>query len=269
MKLTVLADNNTTIDRYFVGEPAVSYYIEDGENRLLMDVGYSDAFMQNAQRMNIDLDKIGMIVISHGHDDHTGGLVPFFKEGGRNSVKLIAHTLAFRQRDDDGLAICSPYDETTLSEKCSLTLSDRPKVLSDRLTFLGEIPQMVDFEPRSAIGKIRTEDGEAEDFVMDDSALVYRGKDGLFLITGCSHSGICNIAEYAKLVCHDDRIAGIIGGFHLFETDERLEQTIDYFRKNGIEQLYPCHCTSFAVRAEIHKQIPIGEVGVGMELTIE
>ncbi len=47
---------------------------------------------------------------------------------------------------------------------------------------------------------------------MDDTALVYKGEKGSYIITGCSHSGICNIAEYAKKVCGDNRILGIIGG---------------------------------------------------------
>ena len=56
MKLKVLVDNNTYIDRYYLGEPAVSYYIEDGNTRLLFDTGYSDAFVSNAEKMGMDLD---------------------------------------------------------------------------------------------------------------------------------------------------------------------------------------------------------------------
>lgn len=57
MKLTVLIDNNTYIDEYYIGEPALSYYIEDENERLLFDTGYSDAFIRNAQAMNIDLSQ--------------------------------------------------------------------------------------------------------------------------------------------------------------------------------------------------------------------
>ena len=66
--------------------------------------------------------------------------------------------------------------------------------------------------------------------MLDDSALVYCGEKGLTIITGCSHSGICNITEYAKAVCGDDRIAGIIGGFHLLEITPQVEKTADYLR---------------------------------------
>lgn len=50
MKLKVLEDNNTFIDMYYLGEPAISYYIEDGENKILFDVGYSNTFIENAKR---------------------------------------------------------------------------------------------------------------------------------------------------------------------------------------------------------------------------
>ena len=58
MKLKVLEDNNTFIDNYYLGEPAVSYYIEDSNTKILFDVGYSDAFIKNAHKMNIDLNEI-------------------------------------------------------------------------------------------------------------------------------------------------------------------------------------------------------------------
>ena len=70
MKLKVLEDNNTFIDMYYLGEPAVSYYIEDGEDKILFDVGYSDAFLVNAEKMNIDIDNISKVVISHGMAEH-------------------------------------------------------------------------------------------------------------------------------------------------------------------------------------------------------
>ena len=78
MRLKVLEDDNTFIDNYYLGEPAVSYYIEDGNNKILFDTGYSDAFIKNANKMDINLNKLNKLVISHGHNDHTGGLKYFF-----------------------------------------------------------------------------------------------------------------------------------------------------------------------------------------------
>ena len=77
MKLTVLVDNNTYIDQYYLGEPALSFYIEDGDERILFDTGYSDAFIKNAEAMHIDLGRLTYIMLSHGHNDHTRGAAIF------------------------------------------------------------------------------------------------------------------------------------------------------------------------------------------------
>ena len=79
MKLRVLVDNNTYIDRYYLGEPAVSYYIECDGIRLLFDAGYSDVFLKNAEALGIDLGLVTHLVFSHGHNDHTRG-PKFMKE---------------------------------------------------------------------------------------------------------------------------------------------------------------------------------------------
>ena len=60
----------------------------------------------------------------------------------------------------------------------------------------------------------------------------------------------------------------MIGGFHLFEVSDQLRGTVDYFQKNQIKELYPCHCVSFVAKAEIHKSISIHEVGVGLCIEI-
>ncbi len=267
MKLTVLEDNNTYIDMYYLGEPAVSYYIEDGNDRILFDVGYSDAFMINAKKMGIDLDKVNKLVISHGHDDHTGGLKYFFNK--KRNIELISHPESFNYKEDaTGLFIGSSLTKEQLYEVSNLKLSKEPIQISDNIIYLGEIPITNDFEPRYAIGKSIVDDKKVEDMIEEDSAIVYKSDQGLFVITGCSHSGICNIIEYAKKVCHEERIYGVIGGFHLFEVNDCLEKTIEYFKKNDIKLLYPCHCVSLKAKIEMGKQLDIREVGVGLEINL-
>ena len=267
MKLKVLVDNNTCIDMYYVGEPAVSYYIEDGNDKILFDVGYSDAFMHNANKMNIDLNSINKIVISHGHDDHTGGLKCFFKDN--RNVEVISHPDSFNYKEDDtGLYIGTSMTKEELTTKCKLTLTKEPLNISDNIIYLGEIPNTNNFEDRYTIGKTIINNEKVSDNIEEDSAIVYKSNKGLFIITGCSHSGICNIIEYAKKVCHEDKVYGVIGGFHLFENNDRLKNTIKYFKDNNIELLYPCHCVSLEAKIEIAKQMRINEVGVGLEIEI-
>lgn len=267
MKLKVLEDNNTFIDMYFLAEPGVSYYIEDGDEKILFDTGYSSVILENAKKMNINLNDINKLVISHGHDDHTGGLKYFFEEN--RNIELIAHPECFNYKEDSkGLYIGSPLSKQELSKVCKLNLSKEPIQVSKHITYLGEIPISNYFEPRYSIGKCITASEKKDDTIIDDSAIVYKSDQGLFVITGCSHSGICNILEYAKKVCNDNRIYGVIGGFHLFDINDKLEKTIDYLKENDIKLLYPCHCVSLKAKIEMAKKLDINEVGVGLEINI-
>lgn len=270
MKLTVLTDNNTYIDEYYLGEPALSVYIEDGNKHILFDTGYSDIYLRNAEKMGIDLSAVSTVIFSHGHNDHTGGIEYLLNKYPMHHFHIVAHPDALRKRTCDNKEIGFPQVEKihNYNETLSMNLTKHPVSISENIIFLGEIPASNNFEHRQQMGCF--DDSESDkDFVMDDSALVYHGDKGLFVITGCSHSGICNIIEYAKRICNEDTIIGVIGGFHLFEQSDRLSETINYFKSNNITNLYPCHCISFQVKAEIHKQIPIQEVGVGMSINIQ
>lgn len=269
MKLTVLVDNNTYIDQYYLGEPALSFYIEDGDYRALFDTGYSDALIKNAKALELDLTAISSIILSHGHDDHTKGLVSLFNAYDLRHVNIIAHPNVFKERREGDRAIGCPFSGEEIKKYAKLCLSSKPVKLNEHITFLGEIPTSYPFEVRKPFGFIKEDKEEQVDFIADDTAIVYQNEKGIFIITGCSHSGICNIIEYAKQICNEQNILGVIGGFHLFDVSEQLKETVRYFRKNHIQELYPCHCVSFNAKAEIHKAMPIHEVGVGLRIEID
>lgn len=265
MKLAVLMDNNTYIDHYYCGEPGLSFYIENGEDKILFDTGYSDMFLKNAEKMDIDLSLVNKIVFSHGHNDHTNGFKYYNEKFGANNVKVFCCSGCFDPKFAKQGYIGSPLSENEIKGLCKLSFIDEPTEISRNLYFLGKIPEYFDFEKRYSIGV--NEKGE-KDYILEDSAMVYKTDNGLFIITGCSHSGICNISEHAVKVFGDNRIIGILGGFHLFENDERLKQTIEYFKLRDIKNIYPCHCVSFKAKCAINSEIPVYEVAVGMKIEI-
>ncbi len=276
MKLTVLVDNNTLIDRYFFGEPGLSFLIQDKNMNILFDVGYSDAFIKNAESMDINLRDLDSVVISHGHMDHTWGLFYLIKQYteakierlGYRKPELIAHPWTFLPKivlnEEEIGAIIT---EDTLSRHFNMALSKEPVWLNENLVFLGEILRSNDFENKSPIGKVLHNEEPSDDYLLDDTALAYKSSRGLVIITGCSHAGICNIIEYAKLVCKENKIADVIGGFHLLNPDkEILEKTCTYIKNNNIMTLHPCHCTDLNSKIELSKVCKIKEVGVGTVL---
>ena len=264
MKLTVLMDNNTYIDQYYLGEPAVSYYIEEGDVRLLFDTGYSDAFLQNAKAMGISLHTLTHIVLSHGHNDHTRGLL-FLPP---SDARLIAHPHSFLPKVYDGEDIGAPFDANEAAIRWNFTPCKGVLPITENLIYLGEIPRTTDFECLHPIGFYQKDGQLHPDFLADDTALVYRTAEGIFIITGCSHSGICNIIAYAKAVCGDDRLLGVLGGFHLLENNQQLHQTVECLCSHAPRALYPCHCVSLAGKAAMMAAMPVFEVGVGMTLEL-
>ena len=269
MKLTILVDNNTFIDRYYYGEPAVSYLIESEGKRILFDTGYSDVLIRNAELLGVDLKSVDCIAISHSHNDHTRGLQFLNAYMDMSETELVAHPGCFVKKYSDGLYIGPPFVGEEIEKVVAFKPSRGIKRLTERLYFLGEIPRTNDFENQAPIGVAEIDGKMVDDYNMDDTALVYKSDKGIFVITGCSHSGICNIVDYAKFVCDDERVIGVLGGFHLFEDDEQLARTISYLESCKIEKLYPCHCVSLLARAKMMEKLPVVETGVGMTVEVE
>ncbi|HJJ29165.1 MAG TPA: MBL fold metallo-hydrolase [Methanocorpusculum sp.] len=266
MKLTILAENYTALNKNLLAEPGFSAYIEDGEDKILFDCGYSNVFKKNAEFLHIELGNLTKVVFSHGHDDHTGGLaslLPLVKRG----TPLFAHPDTFNIKLRGEMCTGSRFREEDLAKTFSLSLKRGPQKISEHITFLGEIPQTISFETRRQFDEKVTAKGRREpDFVLEDSALVYETETGLYIITGCSHAGICNIIAYAKELFAKP-VLGVIGGFHLKEVNEQVKLTIAFFRREGIDEAYPCHCTSFMVRAAFNEAFPVKkEAGVGAEI---
>ena len=292
MRIRVLMENSTMIDQYYLAEPGLSLLLDDSDTRLIFDTGYSGTFLANADAMHEDLSSPAAIILSHGHDDHSAGLRHWLARFGTSQnprPALVAHPLAFNPKRDGSLAIGSPLSLEELGRYFALRLSAVPLELTPRYVFLGEIPRTSPHEGLQPLGETapipgpapgaspgthpRTHPGTPSapawipDQLFDDSALVYKGDDGLVIITGCSHSGIVNIVEYAIKVCGDPRISDIIGGFHLLDAPPaRLNFTRERLAALSPRSLHPCHCTDLAARIHMASALPVKELWVGMEL---
>jgi 7,8-dihydropterin-6-yl-methyl-4-(beta-D-ribofuranosyl)aminobenzene 5'-phosphate synthase len=276
LTLTVLIDNTTVTGHDFCGEAGLSFLLETAGKKILFDTGLSGLFLTNADKMGISLRNLDFLILSHGHIDHTGGLaalaqhlVDEVSEGNQPRVpQLIAHPRCFWPKEKDGRKNGSAMSEVDVRQQFPVSLSAKPVWITDDLVFLGEIPRRFAFEQGDpATRKIHTTDGIIESYtLLDDTALAFRSAEGLVIITGCSHAGICNITEYAREVCGERRVADIIGGLHLLSpTSYQLAKTGKYLNRLHLNALHACHCTSLPAKLALAGYCPLQEVGVGMK----
>jgi len=208
----------------------------------LFDTGASDVFIKNAEKFGIDLSSTDYVILSHGHWDHSWGLKQLVNNFDTSHMKFIAHPGLFSKR-------YSRINRNWMDFKLSPeeikeafgeeTLSKESYEFCSGAFFLGAVPRT--FEDPGTSGKIMSEGKEIPDPVADDSAIAFKTERGIVLLSGCSHSGIINLAKRAE---EFGKLHSIIGGFHLFRSDEkRIDETIKALSKMNINRIYPCHCT--------------------------
>jgi 7,8-dihydropterin-6-yl-methyl-4-(beta-D-ribofuranosyl)aminobenzene 5'-phosphate synthase len=261
MKLTILNENACShIIDGLTAEWGLSVYIEHQGSKVLFDVAYSGLYAENAKKLGLDLELVDYVVLSHNHDDHTHGLL--FNQF-KNKHKLLCHP--------DVLTKMPVEEVEKMRHDFEIITSVEPYYLSPDFIYLGQVPRVTSFETGTHVPyqKLLTNPEEGQE-MLDDSALVIKGKEGAIVITGCSHSGIGNICEYAKLLT-GQKLLAVIGGWHLRDRTpaEVVEATIDYLAKENIPYLYPMHCVDFEPMMKIAKRLAIKKISVGESLQID
>jgi len=220
---------------------------DDGKiTNILFDTGPSHKVIENnAEEMNVKLNEIDMIVLSHGHYDHTGGLLGVLKSLDRK-IPIIAHPDCFLPKfvlkpkfRYNGI----PFSTNEIQQYANLICLKEPIEISRQVYTSGEVPRITDFEKISGLKTIR-EHKIIDDKMLDDQSLIINFKDGLIIITGCAHAGVINIIERAIKITGREDIRAVIGGFHLVGAKrERIEKTIEALKSHKIKEIMPCHCT--------------------------
>ena len=250
MKITFLCENTLGYEarRDCLAEWGFSAFIQRKDASILFDAGHTDVYKRNAKALGVNLSDTDFVVLSHYHWDHTGGLrFHDFK----TKKKLIIHPQILEKM---------PKEESDkIKGDFDLILQTKPLEFSKNVFYLGEIPRENDFEKGTFKG----------DKMLDDSALAIKTEKGLIVIAGCSHSGICNICEYAKKVI-GQKLYAVIGGFHLFEDDQKAaDGAIEYFKMEKPVFLYPMHCVDFSVLAKFYSAFGIKKLSTGDKLELE
>jgi len=253
LKLTVLVDDSPNTNRRSLkAKHGLSLLIETyaaGANlRILVDTGPTpNITLQNAGILDVDMKKIDLVALSHGHYDHTGGLIEILKRINRQ-VPVVAHPRAFNPKFayKPGLkSIGAEFDQSLVIDAGGvLVLARNPVKMADGAMMSGEIPRQTPFEKVKGFWTIK--DGcFVADHIIDDQALfVNIMNQGLVTITGCAHSGIINTVRHGQRITGIESVYAIIGGLHLEKMDEsRIRASVDELSRINPRVIYPCHCT--------------------------
>ncbi len=249
MKITVLCENQAGHKnaKSCLAEWGLSLYLQTKDINLLFDAGHTDVYRHNAKRLKLDLNETDFIVLSHHHWDHVGGLQ---HHGFKAKKNLVVHP--------ELIAKLPAKEARKIHNDFQIIASAEPLQLSRGVFYLGEIPRVNRFEK----GLFK------EKRMSDDSALAIKTRNGAVVITGCSHSGICNICQHAKQVT-GQKLFAVIGGFHLFENDPKaVEGTIRYFKKERPKHIYPMHCIDLSTLARFYDELGIGKLSAGDNISI-
>ena len=250
---------------------AIKLEVNETEHRLLFDSGLDPlAASHNAEVVGFDLSDCELVISSHGHIDHAGGLLNIKRkineEKQKQNLPLILHEDAFKNRlvkfqGGRKISLPAPNRADLIEAGYNLVEKQSPSLwIEDRVLVTGEIPRTNDFE-KGFPNHYSEIDGKMENdpLIKDDQAIVLNIKDkGLVVITGCAHAGIINIVKYAKELSGEDRIYGLIGGMHLtggvFEP--LIPRTVDELELLKPRFIIPCHCSGLKAVTEIAKNMP-------------
>lgn len=241
--------------------------VAESRHSVMMDFGQSSiAVPFNLETLKVDLARIEGLVLSHGHIDHFGALVPVLRKMPATPIPLMLHPAAFAAprylKFPAGIRVDLPALERPLLEEAGAEImaSPNPRLFADdTVLFLGEIERTNDFEKGMPIAYFEQNGEEFKDDILDDSALVtnLRGK-GLVILSGCAHAGIINTMTYAKKVTGIERIHVVMGGFHLLgpSSEPLVGRTLDEMKAFSPDYIVPCHCTGRKAMQAIETQMP-------------
>jgi 7,8-dihydropterin-6-yl-methyl-4-(beta-D-ribofuranosyl)aminobenzene 5'-phosphate synthase len=261
VKITVLADNEAS--EGLEKEHGFAAWVEVGSRHILFDTGHMGALQAHAARLGINLKDADVLVISHGHRDHTGTLDRFLAEN--NHAELYFANQIDIERfwykpDADTYGMPEESRQALAALPASRVHSiAAPHYLAPGVGITGPVPRLNSFEDTGGtfyFDKNRvTVDG-----IEDDQSMWFETDDGLVVLLGCCHSGLSNTIDYIRKVSGISKVRGVVGGMHLLQANEqRLDRTFEVMTGWNADFLIPCHCTgvdsAIKMRAAIGSEI--------------
>ncbi|HVO65404.1 MAG TPA: MBL fold metallo-hydrolase [Syntrophales bacterium] len=234
---------------------------------MLFDFGFSDigaAF--NAEVLGQDMTQIEALALSHGHTDHTGGLVKLIQMIGKKGIEFVVHPSVFKsprylKYSEERKVFFPAFSRQTL-EKSGVRVVETNEpylMLNGDVLFLGEVERQTDFEKGFPIARVLEDGVEKADAIEDDTSIVMNVKGkGLVVLSGCAHAGIINTVIHATAVTGMKKVHAVMGGFHLSGPlfEPIIGRTTEELRKINPTFVIPTHCTGRKAIIHMEKEMP-------------
>lgn len=257
LKITALAENIST-DEQLKADFGLSLYIEFGNKKILLDTAGTGKCLENAEALGIDLHSLDAIVLSHGHFDHTDGIISLIENGVTNVpvyISRYAFSERYWRRTDDGefyfptMAGISPSYLQRKQVPFRALCTDCYE-LGENIYILTNIGRSCEFETVCPDDFVKLGNDYIIDDYRDECVLVINTPSGLAVLTGCGHHGIINIISHIEKM-FGKPVTAFIGGTHLVAFgEERTELTIEALKSSNLKLLCAGHCTGpYAMKA--------------------
>lgn len=252
MKIYTLIEDSKHANTGFINEHGLSLYFEHNGQRVLFDTGASDAFIYNATLFGIDLLKVDICVISHVHNDHTGGLGYFLDINRHAKVYIKKAATGDFYSKHGSKNIRSGIDPLFFEKYWERFCFFDGDIKVAKGVFAASAVKHRKLPNYSANMLAKKEGMLTLDTLEHELFLVIEDKEGIIVLTGCAHNGILNILMTAEEKY--GKISGTAGGFHLGgysgtnkktkrEPDAEVAAIARFLTEHKIKKVYTGHCT--------------------------
>lgn len=252
-------------------EHGLSFYIETENHKLLVDTGATDMSLRNAKKLGIDLSKVDTVVLSHGHYDHSGGIMPFSKLNSSAKIYMRDNVDGEYYNLKDNKEKYIGIDKNIMNLSQCVLVAEDIKIDDELYIFTGVKGNKYPAKGNLML-KEKKEDGFIQDAFTHEQFLVISCASKKILISGCAHNGIINILDrYFDIYSSYPDI--VISGFHMIQKDDYTNGDVGRIKNTAVELLktnamfYSGHCTgqeAFDIMKEIMQdkliQIHSGDV---------
>ncbi|MCG9479397.1 MAG: MBL fold metallo-hydrolase [Actinomycetia bacterium] len=246
ISITILVENCVGLAG-LKAEHGLSVLIETDGQRFLFDCGQTNQLQENASNLGLSLHNLDAVILSHGHYDHSGGLMSII--GKNPGIRVYGHPAVFEKKyismDGSYRYIGMQYKKEDYEKAgAKFMLSEKSQQIGEEIYSCGFIPRTTEFEQVSPSFFKKVGKNYIEDDIPDDNCLVVQQGKKNILFLGCTHSGIINTLKHVSKTWNMSGFLMVAGGMHLVDKSRQyVENVLGKMEEFNIDKVMPLHCS--------------------------